>query len=164
VVAKRYASITVQDLLDRADVGRSTFYAHYRGKDDLLLTSFAAMLDMMDRSLGDGPGDRVAPVAELFRHVGASVKFHRALSRTHMLDRLYWAGADSLSGAIEPRLAARGSLPTSASAPVAVQARALSGALFAMLRWWVDAAAPYTPERMDELFHAVFRGGPASSR
>src|SRR5437867_644732 len=35
VLEKRYDAITIQDLLDRADVGRSTFYAHYRGKDDL---------------------------------------------------------------------------------------------------------------------------------
>ncbi|MEM6707029.1 MAG: TetR/AcrR family transcriptional regulator, partial [Acidobacteriota bacterium] len=34
---KDYARITVQDILDRADVGRSTFYTHYRDKDDLLL-------------------------------------------------------------------------------------------------------------------------------
>src|SRR4029453_14658313 len=35
-----YERITGQDILDRADVGRSTFYAHYRDKDDLLLSGF----------------------------------------------------------------------------------------------------------------------------
>ena len=34
--AKRYSEITVQDILDRADVGRSTFYEHYKTKDELL--------------------------------------------------------------------------------------------------------------------------------
>ncbi len=34
-----YDRVTVQDVLERADVGRSTFYAHYRSKDDLLVVS-----------------------------------------------------------------------------------------------------------------------------
>jgi len=61
---KRYEAITVQDLLDHADMGRSTFYAHYRGKDDLLLR-------------------------ELFCHLGRSRTFYQALSRARVLDRMY---------------------------------------------------------------------------
>ncbi|MEE2033388.1 TetR/AcrR family transcriptional regulator [Rhodococcus chondri] len=39
LLEKGYSRTTVQDILDRADVGRSTFYSHYRDKDDLLLVS-----------------------------------------------------------------------------------------------------------------------------
>ena len=40
ILEKKYESITVQEILDRADVGRSTFYLHFRDKDDLLVSGF----------------------------------------------------------------------------------------------------------------------------
>lgn len=38
MIQKGYETITVQDIIDRANVGRSTFYAHYTGKQDLLMS------------------------------------------------------------------------------------------------------------------------------
>src|SRR5215471_19459582 len=40
ILEKKYESITVQEILDRADVGRSTFYTHFRDKDELLVSGF----------------------------------------------------------------------------------------------------------------------------
>lgn len=171
VLSKRWAKITVQDLLDRAGVGRSTFYFHYRSKEDLLLKSFVKMLDLMDSCLdrdGDGAGGgRVAAVAELFAHVGEVTAFHRALARAHVLERLFLAGAQHMSRHIERRLAALAgegdgarSPSSGAGAPsLRVAAQAHAGSLFALLRWWIDQAAPHTPEEMDRMFHALVHGG-----
>ncbi len=147
VLQRRYDRITIQDLLDRADVGRSTFYAHYRSKDDLLLRSFEGMLAQFDGVLDAG---RVVPVRELFHHIGSFRSFHDALVRAHMIERVYQAGAEVMALTIEKRLAAR---PGKVPAPVA--APALAGALFALLRWWLETDAPYTAEQMDAMFHAL---------
>lgn len=40
VEKKPYAEVTVKDLIEEADVARSSFYAHFRDKDDLLLNGF----------------------------------------------------------------------------------------------------------------------------
>lgn len=160
VLEKRYDGITIQDLLDRADVGRSTFYAHYRGKDDLLLRSFEAMLAMFDGALERDPpaSRRVAPVRELFQHVAEARPFHTALARARIFERLYQTGTAQLSRSIARRLAALPPTPDTAAVPIPVKAQALAGALFALLRWWLDQDAPHSPEEMDAMYHALLLG------
>ncbi len=152
---KRYQAITIQDLLDEAGVGRSTFYQHYRGKDDLLLRSFEGLLLMLDRSMGSpGTTPRVAPVAELFHHVGGSGPFHRSLARAGLLDRLYEAGTTCLSQTIARRFQAK-ETGGRAAVPPSVEARLIAGALFGLLRWWVGEDTGYTPAEMDVMFHTL---------
>ena len=154
---KGYDAITIQNLLDRADVGRSTFYSHYRGKEDLLLKSFARLLESLDRNMAqDGSvNPRLAPVRELFRHVGEMQSFLQALGRARMLDRLYQVGTNQLSRMIANRLAAKPFESSRLVVPLPVMANAAAGALFALLKWWVDNDAPYSPERMDVMYHAI---------
>jgi AcrR family transcriptional regulator len=155
VLEKRFDAITVQQVLDRADVGRTTFYARYRGKDDLLVKSFERMLEGLDHCLSREPGcRRVAPVRELFEHVRAVRGFHQALSRSRSLDDLYDAGVRQLSTTIAARLAA---LPPNRGqdVPVAVMARAYSGAVWALLRWWLEGGPRPTPAEMDRMFHEM---------
>src|ERR1035438_4682376 len=44
---KPFETLTVQQVLARAGVGRSTFYSHYRDKDDLFLSDLEEFLEMM---------------------------------------------------------------------------------------------------------------------
>jgi AcrR family transcriptional regulator len=81
MVERAYDRITVRDILARADVGRSTFYAHYRDKDDLLLRSST---DYLRAALAaaetdaDAP-DLLAPVRTLFELAAGHPEIYRAL-------------------------------------------------------------------------------------
>ncbi len=78
---KSINKITVQEVLDRATVGRSTFYLHYRDKDDLFLCVLEDGLEMWSTALlrKREKSYRIAPVAEFFMHVGKAKKLYRAL-------------------------------------------------------------------------------------
>ena len=44
MLEKPYEKITIQAIIDRANVGRATFYNHYQDKDDLLLRGVAELV------------------------------------------------------------------------------------------------------------------------
>ena len=53
ILEKGYEAVTVQDLIDRANVGRSTFYAHFRDKEELFLSGFEHLWSQFEQHLAD---------------------------------------------------------------------------------------------------------------
>jgi AcrR family transcriptional regulator len=53
VLSRRYADIRIADIIRRADVGRSTFYEHFRNKDDLYRQSLSGILVIVASAVGD---------------------------------------------------------------------------------------------------------------
>jgi AcrR family transcriptional regulator len=152
-----FGAITVQHVLDRAHVARSTFYAHYRGKDDLFLSDvdefFEGMATLLLRRRE--ASERVAPVRELLAHVAEWREFHAALITSGKLRDVWELGEGHFARAIDRRLAA---LPAGASLLPARRralSHALAGALLSLLSWWIDHGAAGSPAEMDDLYHRM---------
>ena len=96
LVPKSFDDITVQDVLDRAGVSRSTFYAHYRDKNDLFLSDAEDFFESMASALsrfGDR-SERVAPVQELFAHLGEMRPLYNALLESGRLHDVMQLGEE----------------------------------------------------------------------
>jgi len=157
ILQKPIRDITVQDVLDRSGVGRSTFYLHYRDIDDLLLSQLDMFCEAMSTTLSNQKDKslRVAPVAELFAHIGNDNKLYRVLSDSGHLKDFYELAESHFARGIERRLIESGRLKSLPERELAARATALSGSMLALLRWWLDRGEKEPPMQMDKLFHQL---------
>ena len=162
---KPFDTITVQDVLDRAHVSRSTFYSHYSDKDDLLMSDAEEFFEALSTALsahGD-KSDRVFPVKEFFTHLADVQPFYKALMKSGKFQENMELARGHFARGIERRLS---ELPRARSIPgTDLQAIAFThaGALLSLLTWWLDRGMREPPEQMDELFHRMVWNGVAAT-
>ena len=158
---KPFDTITVQDVLDRAHVSRSTFYTHYSDKDDLLMSDAEEFFEALSMALslhGD-KSDRVFPVREFFAHLSDVQPFFKALVKSGKYHENMELARGHFARGIERRLA---ELPRGKTIPanqLPAIAFAHAGALLSLLTWWLDRGMRESPAEMDELFHRVVWNG-----
>lgn len=158
---KPFDSITIQQVLARAEVSRSTFYNHFRGKEDLFFSDVEDFFELISTALtrhGD-KSNRVAPVQEFFAHVAESHQFLRALSDSQKLHDVFELGRGHFARGIQARLAAMPATKSMNPAGRAARAHALAGAFLSLLDWWLAHQKLATPQQMDDLFHQLVWSG-----
>jgi AcrR family transcriptional regulator len=152
--------ITVQEVLDRATVGRSTFYLHYRGKDDLFLCVLEDGLEMWSTVLlrKQEKSYRIAPVAEFFMHVGDAKKLHRALVDSGRIHTFFELAQVYFARGIARHLKDMG-LKDPVQSELDARSHALAGNMLSLLKWWLDRGARESPKAMDAMFHRMAWNG-----
>src|SRR5262245_22144022 len=161
---KPFDTITVQEVLDRAHVSRSTFYAHYSDKDDLLMSDSEEFFEALSMALsahGD-KSDRVFPVREFFNHLADVQPFFKALVKSGKFQENMELARGHFARGIERRLS---ELPRGKSIPAnerSAIAFTQAGSLLSLLSWWLDRGMREPPEQMDELFHRMVWNGVSS--
>jgi AcrR family transcriptional regulator len=153
---RRYDEIIVQDVLDRANIGRSTFYKHYFDKEDVLDSIAGDQLKQLSQQLTQrDTKQRIIPSLEVFQHVQQHEHYFRAMLRGRAREALWDAAQAALSKTIEQAIAPRIAAQQIPPIPLAVVSQYLSGAFLNLLTWWIEAGLPYSPEQMDEIFQQL---------
>lgn len=149
VLEKDYEQITVQDILDRADVGRSTFYAHFRDKEALLLTSFEDMREQLTEAL-DGAAPAELPAALIFEHAYEHQRVYRALCGRQGGNLVYRHLHDVVGDVLGKHLTALGS-----DLPVEVVAEFYTSAILGLLGWWIDNGFRHDPAWLTDIYRRL---------
>ena len=98
LLERSYRTVRIADIVTRADVGRSTFYEHFRDKDEILLASMGWMFALL--------ADAVKPEAcrESLIRLATHFWSNRSLARTVLVHPVQPKLERALTGAIEDRL------------------------------------------------------------
>jgi AcrR family transcriptional regulator len=158
---KGYDSITVQEIADHANVARTTFYLHFKDKDELLFNGMRQMYEELfqmakvptqDDPLGigfklDDPSD--------FEHVARYARFYKIMLSERGSIAFYLRVQDFLAqmfleSALKP-LHQHYAPASKPNIPLEVVAYSCAGSEIAVIKWWLDQNMPFTPNEMAKL-------------
>ncbi len=173
ILEKGYDAVTVEDITARADLGRTTFYLHYRDKEELLLESIDSISEELLAQIAPIPpaswnaqptspeANPRDPIRVVFRHAADNAPLYLII--------LHGEGATRASRRVRAIISQKvievlhesveGGAPIRPQVPEEVFAGYLAGALMGMITWWLESQAPYTADEMADMFRRLFFQG-----
>jgi AcrR family transcriptional regulator len=156
-----YDSISVSDIVAEADVGRSTFYAHFNSKDELLRSAPDRLRELLVEHQRSAHGERLESDWPLgfsrfmFEHSKERLHFHRAMSRGRAGPIMHDMLRRLLAERLREDFATLGDGQWKGSVQPEFAVQYLVGAFMSVLTWWRDRGAKEPPEEMDAAFQAL---------
>lgn len=162
IVEKGYEAISIQDIVDRANVARPTFYLHFKDKEELLFTSLVEIYEeLFSRQLSGTLADLSMPIESPetvdstdFEHIAAHADFYRVMlsekgSIAFLLSVMDYLANAMVQSVIEPLQRETGQ----PRIPAEFIGSFLAGAQIGVTRWWVQNQDAYTPQQMAQMMH-----------
>ena len=189
VAEKGYESVSIQEILDKANVGRSTFYAHFQDKEQLLHSILDRLNELFEQHKkrvldtaknlagvdSADPTDSLSPTLNLFQFVGQNHRFFKAMlgNRGYSIfakpvyEYVFAHVHGIFTRPIHDEALAR--LHTFLERPISrekygsleseIAAHYFASALLGILVWWVEKALPCSAEEIDRLFRQLAMPG-----
>ncbi len=158
---KVYDSIVVQEILNRANVGRSTFYMHFRGKDELLVSAIQDMVRPAQSTEPRPSSKRYEeiirfslPIFEhLDRHRRSGLAKMGARGRAVLHEHLRKVLAEGIADSVEKDFRDRRN--RTRPVPPDLLAQYVASTFVLVLNWWVEGRSPRAPKDVNDLFRAL---------
>ena len=153
---KPYDRITVQEILDTADVGRSTFYAHFETKE-ALLDAFCgdAFFHLFGENACDFTGDGeglVGKLTHILWHIREERRRLSAILRSDGRDIFFAYFKEHLNALFETELEIAADLPRE------YRLRMLTAGFVETVAWWAEGKYREEPETVADYFLKMYPG------
>ena len=158
---KPYDSIAVKEILDRANVGRSTFYMHFRDKDELLVSSIHDMLRSVHATEVPISGKRYERIIRFSLPIFEHIHRHRQTGAAKMGARGRAVIHEHLQRALAELIAEdaakdfQGRRKTAGQIPMDLLVQHVASTFILVLNWWVDTRNALPPSEVNDLFRAL---------
>ena len=162
---KRYEDISVQDIIERADVARSTFYVHYVDKDDLLTGRHGIFAENLGQQLTAHAGEHGASAFSSrtwFYHIEAQGDILKVIAKDSAMDMAMKTLRGIIRDSVQEGIQAHVQAGKAASVPLPLLVDYLADTLMTLIKWWFKDGMKYTPEQMDTMFQQLVMPGALS--
>lgn len=160
ILEKGYDAITIKDIIDKANVGRSTFYAHYDSKEALLesgLVDLRKLLSSHQKLHSDELNDglRLSFSLALFEHAHGYRDVYRAMVGKHAGTVVIGRMHNLLSELVKREMGSARTIAFASDIPTSVAIQYVVGSLLSVLTWWVDDKSNLSPAEVDSIFRRL---------
>ncbi len=168
ILERGYSAVTIEDITEKADLGRTTFYLHYRDKEELLVESLEAIASDLKSQIagmfGDGPEgwrNRTHPVSIAFNHAAENRDLYRIILKGEVGSRATSRMRDIIHEAAVEFFIRRmgGRTIENPEMPLDVVAGYFASAMLGFITWWLEKDLPYSGDEAADFFvNLFFRG------
>lgn len=169
ILKKKYEAITVDEICEKANISRSTFYDHYKSKDDLKRRGLEELRRQLleqhrgHTSGGHPKGELLRFTLTMFEHARDHLDHYRALVGSRGGAIALETIRRTLSDLVHEELTQIANKETTDAIPRELVAEYIVGAYMAVLIWWLDGGTRLPPRQIDAMFRRLAFDGLATA-
>jgi AcrR family transcriptional regulator len=158
-----YDAITIQDIVDRANIGRTTFYLHYNSKDELFMSCHESIVSKFHIGLlhplfrDELLSPEVPPeMTSAYKHLEEGRALLYPIFQGKDSQLILRQIRDRSAREIETNLRSVFA-ESDSTVPLDILANYLAGAQIAVMQWWLEKRRPHTADRLSLTIHRLQR-------